>query len=120
MGDELRRVIEELEIMRGVSFGKGVNRTLNDALALLKGMAPRVLSLEEAMKANVCWIEERHNPVILPCDVTIYTSVEYPAFIHRFTPYSNENIPRHTYGVTWRCWSAEPGEEQRRMTEWEN
>lgn len=120
MGDELRRVIEELEIMRGVSFGKGVNRTLNDALALLKGMVPRVLSLEEAMKAKVCWIEKRRDPVILPCEVHIYSRFDYSAFINRFLPYSNENIARHKYGVTWRCWSAEPGEEQRRLTEWEN
>jgi len=118
MNDKLYGVIADIEIMRGVNFGKDVNRTLNDALALLYERVPKVLSLEDAMRAKVCWIEKRHNPVVLPCQVKVYSKSDYTAFINKFLPYSNENISRDKYGVTWRCWNVEPSEDERKIAAW--
>lgn len=70
-------------------------RLINDALKLLK---PRVLSLDEACDAEVCWLEQKgYDP---------YTTLD--------ACYWNKK----TYNIGWRCWSQKPTDEQRKAVSW--
>lgn len=74
-------------------------RLKEDALELLRGWEPRVLTLEEAKKAEVCWLEQRG-----------------------YEPYATDDADTwnpEIYGKAYRCWSAKPTDEQRKAEKWE-
>lgn len=72
---------------------------MRDALTLLKAQEPRVLTLEEAKKAEVCWLEERgYEPF-----ATLEAGTWNP----------------EKYGKSYRCWNHMPTEEQRKAVKWE-
>ena len=89
-----------------------------NALALLKAQEPRVMTLEEAADAEICWIEVRSRRGVEPGKVRIYREDDYSAFINRLLPYVNENMPQHEYGEHWRCWNVRPDEKRRAETPW--
>lgn len=66
---------------------------------LLKAQEPRVLTLEEAKKADVCWLEQRGYEPYVTDDADTW----------------NPEI----YGKAYRCWSAMPTEEQRKAVKWD-
>lgn len=68
-------------------------------LELLKEQEPRVLTLEEAKKAEVCWLEQRGYEPYVTDDADTW----------------NPEI----YGKAYRCWSAKPTDEQRKAEKWE-
>ena len=120
MNDKLYGVIADIEIMRGVNFGKDVNRTLNDALALLYERVPRVLSLEELIQAKRCWVwmERRRGGFAgkpYAVEPQFHVGQDYRG---NQLFWDRASKPNECYGVEWRCWSAEPGEAQRRNTKW--
>lgn len=80
--------------------------------------APRLLTMEEAADAEICWIEVRSRRGAEPGKVRIYREDDYSAFINRLLPFVNENMPQHEYGEHWRCWSRRPTEKQMRETKW--
>lgn len=84
----------------------------------INATAPRILTLEEADAAEVCWIEVRDRRDVAPGNVRVYREDDYSAFINRLLPYVNENMPQHEYGVRWRCWSGRPSNAQRREEKW--
>lgn len=74
----------------------------HDALELLKGQEPRVLTLEEARTYEVVWPEDKGEGELHPLIVQ-----------------NNMNDSKHyKYGVHWRVWSAKPTDEQRRAVKW--
>ena len=82
-----------------------------DAIRLLK---PRVLTLEEAIEADICWAEANGVEMIIPTrlydnggTVTLRKLIADP-----------EEVPRDEYGVTWRCWTARPTREERKAAAW--
>lgn len=72
---------------------------IREALVLLKAHEPRVLTLEEAEKAEVCWLEQRGYEPYVTDDADTW----------------NPEI----YGKAYRCWSAMPTDEQRKAVKWE-
>lgn len=81
-----------------------------DALRLIR---PRVLTLEEATQAEVCWVEARGTDLIGPGRVLADAG-------HVIIQHIGEGvtIPSTDYGTGWRCWSARPTDEQREAVEW--
>lgn len=73
---------------------------MRDALELLKGQEPRVLTWEEAEKAEVCWLEQRG-----------------------YEPYATDDADTwnpEVYGKVYRCWSLKPTDEQRKEIKWDD
>lgn len=64
----------------------------------LKAQEPRVLTLDEAKKADVCWYEKKGLEPVLQVTIVFRT---------------------FGYGKTWRCWSSKPTEEQREAVKWD-
>lgn len=102
------------------------NATLiDDALALLKEPAPRVLTIEE-VKAyptdKALWFEGWMIVPVLPdCRVeqqnenklgveVVDTLYDFPLW------FDNYNLD---YKFGWRCWTSKPTDEQREATPWE-
>ena len=120
MSDKLERVIGDIEVMLGVDLGKGERRVLLDALAVLRECVPRVLALEELAQAKNLWVwmERRF------CGFAGKPYAVEPEYHTGQDDRGNQffsdraSMPNEYYGVKWRCWSAEPGEEQRRNTKW--
>lgn len=120
MSDRLERVIGDIEVMLGVDLGKGERRVLLDALEALKACVPRVLSLEELAlaKNRWVWMERwfcRFSGKPYAVEPEYYTGQDDRGnqfFLDR------ASRPNAYYGVKWRCWSAEPSEEQMRLTKW--
>ena len=120
MDERLERVIGDVEVLLGVDLGKGERRVLLDALAVLKACVPRVLSLEELIQAKRCWVwmERRRGGFAgKPYAVEPQFHVGQDDRGNQFFM-DRASRPNECYGVEWRCWSAEPGEAQRRNTEW--
>lgn len=120
MNDKLYSVIADIEIMRGVNFGKDVNRTLNDALALLYERVPRVLSLEELIQAKRCWVwMERRGGGFAgkPYAVEPQFHVGQDDRGNQFFM-DRASRPNECYGFEWRCWNVEPSEDERKIAAW--
>lgn len=88
---------------------------------LLKEQEPRVMLLEEAPKADVCWLEWRkrgRKPVACRVFIRWNNVGDKVAWGYRFfeepTIYSIRK-----YGKDWRCWTSRPTDEQRKATPWE-
>ena len=93
---------------------------LADALALLKAQEPRVLTLEDALNADECWLERKDGNVTVASialngeDKGSYDIDSFELgtlIIHIF----------HSgyYGKYWRCWSSRPTDEQRKKVKWD-
>lgn len=74
-------------------------KLLADALELLKAQEPRVLTQEEAKKAELCWLEQRSYEPFATFDA--YT----------WNP--------ETYGKSYRCWNRMPTDEQWKAVKWD-
>lgn len=86
-----------------------------DALALLKAQQPRVMTLEEALGGNECWIEGRsvacgYGDAVLTCDGE---RVDF------YRPHSVYILDFYEYGLSWRCWTSKPTDGQRKAVKWE-
>lgn len=89
---------------------------IEDALALLKEQEPRVLTATEAYTADHVYIE--FDGVITPA---IRTTNERNG--HRESYFATQQLGGDwmrwdDYGITWRCWTARPTDEQRREAAW--
>lgn len=91
-----------------------------DALALLKEQEARVMTLEEAkgFLGKPVWLEEN----------TLQGSYGAWGVMNGFhDKYNAVNIdgvrftywPRARYNIDWRCWTAQPTEEQRKAVKWD-
>ena len=100
-------------------------RAAEDAITLLEAQEPRVLTLEEAVIAELVYYEPRYVhhgvtnglfPVIRKvdrfCDRVEWYSPYFPdGKVHcLFTP--------DEYGVFSRCWTSRPTDEQREASAW--
>ena len=75
---------------------------------------PRVLTLDEALEADVCWLEKKGDDRVWPCKIG---GGEKWAAIWRFDQ-EPMAVPRDEYGKLFSCWSARPTEEQRKAETW--
>lgn len=99
----------------------------DDAIALLKAQEPRVMTLEEAVAAEVMYYEPRylHHGVTKGMDVfpVIRTVEPFSHTVQWFSPYFPEGkvhmlFTPDEYGILGRGWTSRPTEAQREATPW--
>lgn len=99
-----------------------INRLREDALALLKAQEPRVMTLQEALGAEVnvdqCWLEVKGIKQIYLADAVVCPEHTERADIQRWGA-SDCQLPLDLYGAYWRMWDRKPTKEQREATPWE-
>lgn len=77
--------------------------------------SPHLLTLEEALSADECWIEGR-NGACGYGDAMLTDDAERVEF---FRPHTISTLDFYAYGKDWRCWSYRPTDEQRKAVKWE-
>ena len=102
------------DIFNGVSMLKTLDEA-RDALELLKEQEPRVLTLEEVLKANPVWFET--HGLLLPAIIDHEESKAGDCVIV-FGVFDGSYYPINRYNKTWRCWTARPTDEQRERIPW--
>ena len=95
----------------------GQNNIVEDARKLLREIEPRILTLEEAEEADICFCEGRDIERVIPCRVHVYAK-SITATIMKMIA-SPEDLFIEDYGREWRCWSARPSRRQREEAEWD-
>ena len=90
---------------------------LHKAIDLLKLQEPRVMTPTEAYTADFVYVE--FDGVITPA---LRTSNEREG--HRESYFATQQLGGEwmrwdDYGITWRCWTSRPTDEQRRNEPWE-
>lgn len=127
----MTNIINDLEIVkrrieRLNGFGEEVE-VIGDAISLLKEQEPRVLTLEDVME-----IYNATDSHVWPYDTAPFIFVEEHPDIYTYhgswtawreiMAILHDGIfvhTRNTYGKTWRCWSARPTDEQRKVVKWD-
>ena len=95
-------------------------KMIEDAIAKLKEQEPRLMTYDEMMKAEICFLEvkgiEEINPFIrFEVDDKSYWSSPYT---------NNKDYPfemlaeQGEYLINARCWTSRPTDEQREATQW--
>ena len=87
---------------------------VTDALALIKELMPRVLTLDEAICADECWFEWKDGPQGY---AEILWSFKDTVAINRIQSHGATDVS--IYRKAWRCWSHRPTDEQRKAEKWE-
>ncbi len=94
----------------------GTSGLMADALALLKEQEARVLTLEEVLGGDECWVEYINGGCGY-CDC--YLDDDAKSIVINRTLRKDFNVSPNGYGKVWRCWSARPTDEQRKAVKWE-
>ena len=103
-----------------------VTKLMQDALALLKEQEARVLEYSEIEKHPLVWLEDNDKEDVIPALFLQYNG--WTAEFSRQAPNKYvDTIVRsakvvsdeRTYGITWRAWSAQPTNEQRKKVKWD-
>ena len=87
-----------------------------DALALLKEQEARVLTLEEVLGGDECWVEYINGGCGY-CDC--YLDDDAKSIVINRILRKDFNVSPNGYGKVWRCWSVRPTDEQRKAVKWE-
>ena len=96
-------------------------RLIRDALALLTGEEPRVMTLEEIRSGavDVAWIEDADKAEVIP-GIWFRLSNEgedEAVDIHVMDGFVGARLA--VYGKMWRAWTSRPTEEQRKAVPWD-
>ena len=127
VGADVKEVVNGLEMSYKYS-NVDENNTLVpqwivlNAIALLKAHEPRVMTLEEALGAEVnvdqCWLEVKDIKLIYLADAVVCPEHTERADIQRWGA-SDCQLPLDLYGSYWRMWDRKPTKEQREATPWD-
>jgi len=92
----------------------------DDALSLLKAQEPRVMTYDEMMKAEICFLEVKGIEEIDP-----FIRYEVDDKSYWSSPYTNNKdnpfellAEQEEYSINARCWTSRPTDEQRASTPW--
>ena len=86
---------------------------MTDALALIKELMPRVLTLAEAHRMDECWFEWKDGSYG-------YAEILWEGGMMGIVRvHSHGQAPVSLYGKNWRCWSHRPTDEQRKAEKWD-
>lgn len=91
---------------------------LQAALELLKTQVPLVINDELLLEHDgAVWLENKRD---IGTVLSICKS-EDDMWFRFFSKNEWENVAylRKNYGITWRCWTARPTEEQRKAVKWD-
>ena len=109
-----REAIEILGELKKSYLG-GIVDAIDMAIEVLKAQEPRVMTLEEVLGGDECWVEYPNGGCgYADCYLSYTTNgVDiYRTMQHDF------NVPLANYGKTWRCWTSRPTDAQREATPW--
>ena len=84
-----------------------------DALSLLKAQEPRVMTLEKAKNSEFCFCE---SGSVFACHMFVDPADGF-ATIQQFGR-PDLLIDSNEYGISFRCWTSRPTDEQRETTPW--
>lgn len=92
------------------------DRLLRDVLTILKEQEPRVMVPTEVYTADFVYVE--FDGVITPA---LRTSKEREG--HRESYFATQQLGGEwmrwdDYGITWRCWTSRPTDEQKKAVKW--
>ena len=98
-----------------------ITQLRKDALFLLKAQEPRVMTYDEMMKAEICFLEVKGIEEIDP-----FIRYEVDDKSYWSSPYTNNKdnpfellIEQEEYLINARCWTSRPTDEQREAAKWE-
>lgn len=100
------------------------SRAIEEALSLLKAQEPRVMTLEELEDAldTVVWLDIPNTKNLADGYSLIMAYSHKNGFIFLESPFgdnpSQDRFEYKDYGITWRCWTSRPTDEQREATPW--
>ena len=89
----------------------------NNALNQLRERLPRIMTLSEAVAADVCWLEDKKTHTV----TAVGLSYEFEhKTVNAFPPgHFATSYEAEKYGKTYRCWTAKPDRESINNTKWE-
>lgn len=127
------KVIKGLEELEGFLFKEYTNikaeeskiyydrfKSLSDAIEMLKEQKAQLMTLDEvkAFDWDYCYLEEERLPGkgyrIICGDYTL-TCITWAGVTSMRIQHGDGN-----YGKKWRCWSAKPTDEQRKVAKWDD
>jgi len=114
------KVIEGLEyLITAYAFHCDDAECLGEAVELLKEQEPRVMTLEEVKSFgwDYCYLEEERLPgkeYRAVCGNYALTCITWPCVASMRIQHGD-----NSYGRKWRCWTAKPTEEQRKVVKWD-
>ena len=109
----------------GHPYNECVEMMLRDALELLKEQEPRVMTLEELEDAldTVVWLDIPNTENLADGYSLIMAYSHKNGFILLDSPFgdnpSQDRFEYKDYGITWRCWTFRPTDEQRKAVKWD-
>ena len=109
----------------GHTYNECVEMMLRDALELLKEQEPRVMTLEELEDAldTVVWLDIPNTENLADGYSLIMAYSHKNGFILLDSPFgdnpSQDRFEYKDYGITWRCWTFRPTDEQRKAVKWD-
>ena len=111
--------------LTGDMFDKWLSASI-DALALLKSQEPRVMTLDlppAEWEDKVIWLEikgKKPIPCLFRkcCDRMMFGRYERIMSFDAIGSSKEGGYFLRNYGVTWRCWTSRPTDEQREVTPW--
>lgn len=74
----------------------------------------RVMTLEDAAKSDVCWMELKDLDRVMPCRIRWY----YNSYFIKLFEGAPERFAEDEYGTELRCWTKRPTDEQREAVKW--
>jgi len=113
--------IEKTDAHKFPGWGHTVN-AMRQAIALLKVHEPRMMTVDEVSNAKagtVIWIESDYYCEFRAAIVNHKDNTK-PDVVSVTVCDMREGIGSlMNYGKTWRCWTSEPTDEQRKVVKWE-
>ena len=80
----------------------------------INGNPPRLLTIEEVLGGDECWIEGRSGA----CGYGDALISDDGKRVDFYRPHSIDTLDFYAYGKIWRCWTARPTEEQMEAIPW--
>lgn len=106
----------------GHPYNECVEMMLKDALSMLKAQEARVMTYDEMMKAEICFLEVNGIEEIDP-----FIRYEVDDKSYWTSPYTNNKdnpfellAEQEEYLINARCWTSRPSDSERENTPWEN
>ena len=92
-------------------------QAIDEIISMMEAQEPRVMTPTEAYTADFVYVE--FDGVITPA---LRTSKEREG--HRESYFATQQLDGEwmrwdDYGITWRCWTSRPTDEQRQAVKWE-
>ena len=91
-------------------------QALAEITELLQEQEARVLTLEEVLGGDECWVEYINGGCGY-CDC--YLDDDAKSIVINRTLRKDFNVSPNGYGKVWRCWSVRPTDEQRKAVKWD-